>query len=606
MKRIRLFAASVLALLLASVVAHAQTVKVNNVACDAGSSVTFGAGEINVNAVGACTNTTAPAPTLSGLSVATANVGDTVTATGTGFSFGNTTVRLNATVATNVSVTSGTSLTFTVPASMTAGNYNVTVSVGAQTSGSQVLMVTVPLPTVSGFVPTSAKPGDTVQVNGTNFVNGATVTVGGISAPTTFVSATRLDVVVPAVAATSQPVIVTVGGNASMPTNLMVTAAVPAISSFNPASATVGSNVAITGTGFAPGATVTIGGVAATIVGVPTATTINVTVPTLTGLPNSFTIQVTVAGVSASSLTGLMVSAPSANVPTVSACTGTVGSSFTITGTNFAAPATVTMGGNSVTSPVVASSTSITGTVPAAITAAGMPAVIVTVASQSSTSFNCTISAAPTGAFGERDVSNNLIPTPVSRVANSVMPAHVGANGGGNTFGREVRGWSVPVASCNATPALSTVWYHNIDIMDFGRQSALEYFDFAPNQAITYSFIAQPNAANSQVGVVSFFIGPTGSPASTFVSISPNPCDFNTARVAAADPCYKTGGGENGITFQVTTNPTSPVCKLNPNERYFLNIRFQDAAGAPSVDACANQLSGGSQTCGTLMKIQTF
>jgi hypothetical protein len=186
--------------------------------------------------------------------------------------------------------------------------------------------------------------------------------------------------------------------------------------------------------------------------------------------------------------------------------------------------------------------------------------------------------------------------------------------GGGNYPGQEIRGWGVDPARCtNSLPAITSLWYHNIDIMQYGGQTTIDYFDFAPNQAVTYGFVpGTPAANNSQVITLFLTQGPIGTPAATFISVSTSPCDFDVAKVAAADKCYATATSENGFNFQITTNPTSPICKLTPGTQYYLNIRFQDARplpiGSPTTDACATQLATrpGSTTCGALLKVQAF
>ena len=217
---------------------------------------------------------------------------------------------------------------------------------------------------------------------------------------------------------------------------------------------------------------------------------------------------------------------------------------------------------------------------------------------------------AQTGAV-TADISGNLIPRPVSRAAKAILAPHAGLNGGGTISGQEWRGWAPDPTRCSGTPAITRYWYHNIDILDYGQQNALDYLDFAPNQAATIAFMpATPAANNSQVGRIFITTGPNATPAPTFVSISTSPCDFDVSKVVAADPCYKTGASENGMTFQITTNPTSPVCKLTPGTQYYLNLRFQDArpapTGSPTVDGCAVALPAGYATCGALLQILTY
>ena len=120
----------------------------------------------------------------------------------------------------------------------------------------------------------------------------------------------------------------------------------------------------ITGTNFAAGATVKFGATAATNVVVVSSTSITATTPA--GSAGAVTVTVTVGGQSGSLASGYTY----AVVPTVSSVSpnngpAAGGTAVTITGTNFAAGATVKFGATAATSVVVVSSTSITATTPA-------------------------------------------------------------------------------------------------------------------------------------------------------------------------------------------------------------------------------------------------
>lgn len=146
--------------------------------------------------------------------------------------------------------------------------------------------------------------------------------------------------------------------------------ATPTVSSISPefGATAGGTNVTITGTNFEAGATVTIGGNPATSVNVVSATQITATTPAhAAGLTDvAVTIPTPVR-------TGTLTSGFSytdAAAPTVTGIDPAKGStnggtSVTITGTNFVAGATVTIGGAPATTANVASATSITCTTPA-------------------------------------------------------------------------------------------------------------------------------------------------------------------------------------------------------------------------------------------------
>lgn len=130
----------------------------------------------------------------------------------------------------------------------------------------------VPAPTVSTVSPASGPTsgGTAVTITGTNFLNGASVSFGGTAATAvTFNSATQLTATAPARAAGIVGVTVTnPGGLNATKANAFTYVATPTISSVSPASGSTagGTAVAITGTNFQNGATVTFGGTAATSV----------------------------------------------------------------------------------------------------------------------------------------------------------------------------------------------------------------------------------------------------------------------------------------------------------------------------------------------------
>ena len=131
----------------------------------------------------------APAPTVT---TVTPNSGPTtggtsVTIAGTNFVSGAN-VTFGGTSATNVSVTSSTSLTAVTPAH-SAGAVNVAVinpdgQSGTKTNGYTYTTPSAPAPTVTGVSPNtgSTAGGTSVTITGTNFVSGATVSFGGVAA----------------------------------------------------------------------------------------------------------------------------------------------------------------------------------------------------------------------------------------------------------------------------------------------------------------------------------------------------------------------------------------------------------------------------------------
>jgi len=177
-------------------------------------------------------------------------------------------------------------------------------------------------PTVLGVTPAtgSTAGGTEVAISGVNFAAGATVTIGGAS-PTNVrvVSSTSILAVTGAHQAGQADVTVTVAGVASTLSSAFtfVTLPPPTISSIVPASGSTagGTTVTITGTNFAAGATVTIGGVAATGVTVVSSTSLQAATPARTA--GQADVVVTVAGQPATLARGFTYAAPGPNLPPV-------------------------------------------------------------------------------------------------------------------------------------------------------------------------------------------------------------------------------------------------------------------------------------------------
>ena len=306
-----------------------------------------------------------------------------VTISGTNFATGAT-VTFGAAAATNVVVVNSTTITATTPAG-SIGAVPVTVKVGGQSGTLANGFAYALSPTVSSVSPNSGTTtgGTAVTITGTNFATGATVTFGPAAATSvTVVNSTTITATTPAGSAGAVTVTVTVGaqsGNLSRGFTYLV---IPTVISISPNSGATagGTAVMITGATFATGATVRFGATAATNVVVVNSTTITATTPA--GSAGAVTVTVTENGQSGSLVNGFSY-APPPTVASVSPSSGatTGGTAITITGTNFAAGATVSFGAAAATNVVVVNTTTITATTPAG--SAGAVTAIVTVNGQS-------------------------------------------------------------------------------------------------------------------------------------------------------------------------------------------------------------------------------
>jgi len=126
-------------------------------------------------------------------------------------------------------------------------------------------------PTVLSITPTSGPTsgGTEVSIGGANFSAGATVTIGGVAATNVrYLSSASIQATTGARAVGTADVTVTVDGRSSTLASAFTYVALPppTISSISPSSGstTGGTTVTLIGTNFASGATVSIGGVAAT------------------------------------------------------------------------------------------------------------------------------------------------------------------------------------------------------------------------------------------------------------------------------------------------------------------------------------------------------
>ena len=317
-----------------------------------------------------------PAPTVTTIvpNSGTASGGTAVTITGTGFLAGAT-VSLSGTSATGVTVVSSTSITATTPAHA-VGAVNVVVTntdtqFGTLTNG---YTYTNPAPTVSTISPNTGitAGGTAVTITGTGFLSGATVSLGGtLATGVTVVSSTSITATTPADAVGAVNVVVTNTDTqfGTLTNGYTYTSnPAPTVSTISPNTGTTagGTAVTITGTGFLAGATVSLGGTAATGVTVVSSTSITATTPA--DAVGAVNVVVTNTDTQFGSLTnGYTYTNPAPTVSTILPNTGTTagGTAVTITGTGFLSGATVSLGGTSATGVTVVRSTSITATTPA-------------------------------------------------------------------------------------------------------------------------------------------------------------------------------------------------------------------------------------------------
>ncbi|UOQ98714.1 FG-GAP-like repeat-containing protein [Hymenobacter sp. 5317J-9] len=312
--------------------------------------------------VGTATGALEGAPTLTGFAPTSGPTGTEVTLSGTnlGATYKVTFNGVDARIAT---LSTGTTVTVTVPGTATTGIISLTTPSGTVTTSTLTpanFTVNSPglAPTITGYLPAAGQvQGGSVSISGTNFTGATAVKFNGTAAVFAVVNATTITATVPAGATSGALTVTTPSGTATAPTTFLV---LPAITSFSPTSATVGTTVTITGTSFTGAVNVKFNGVYATAFAVVNATTITATVP------NGATtgpITVRTPSGTATSPTNFTVTASLA-ITSFSPTTGIVGTVVNIQGRGFTGTSAITFGGVNAPTYTVASDLEIWATVP--------------------------------------------------------------------------------------------------------------------------------------------------------------------------------------------------------------------------------------------------
>ena len=226
-----------------------------------------------------------PPPTVSSVNVTSgpAAGGTSLTITGTNFR-SPATVLFGGVAASGVTVVNSTTITATTPPHA-AGQVNVAVTNADGQSGTLLNGFTylAPPPTISSFLPTSGPPGTSVVITGTNFTGATSTQFNGQTAVFTVDSASQITATVPNAATSGTISVTTSGGTATSASSFTVTSPLPppTITSVAPDRGPFsgGTSVTINGTNFVNGASVTVGGVAATNVTFNGSTMITATTP---------------------------------------------------------------------------------------------------------------------------------------------------------------------------------------------------------------------------------------------------------------------------------------------------------------------------------------
>jgi Zn-dependent metalloprotease len=163
------------------------------------------------------TATCPPPATITSFTPTSGASGTVVTITGTNLS-GATAVRFNGIAASSFTVNSSTEIVATVSATATTGPITVVTPAGTATSATN-FTITVGAPTITSFTPTTALPGTTVTLTGTNFSGTMTVNFNGTPATFSVTNNTTMTTTVPFGSTTGPISVTTPTGTATSATN---------------------------------------------------------------------------------------------------------------------------------------------------------------------------------------------------------------------------------------------------------------------------------------------------------------------------------------------------------------------------------------------------
>src|SRR5216684_148924 len=439
-----------------------------------------------------------------------------------------------------------------------------------------VLPLGTPAPSITSLTPATGAVNTSVVIAGANFraTQGTSkVTFNGITSTPTVWSATSITTPVPT-GATTGPVVITVGGQASNASTFTVTPA-PAITSLAPNTGAIGSVVTITGTNFGPSqgnGSVKFGTVVATVLSW-SPTSIVATVPT--GAVTASVVVTAAGGVASAGVTFTVTAAP-AITSVAPAAGGAFGASFTITGTNFG-PSQGNGGVTLNTIPATVtnwSATSIVAQVPSGVTSGN---VVVTAAggiSSNGVRFKvlnpgglavdqtvfadgtATAATRATAAFSTSSSNELLLAFVSSGKGTATTTTVTGVAGGGLTWVL-VQRTNTQLGTAEIWRAFATAALTNVTVTATFSQSVL-------SSMTVVSFTGADTSGTNGSGAIGATIsanGATGAPTANLTTTRANSVVFAvgddpTAKVA------RTIGANQSLVHQLLCAPSTQTCTL--------------------------------------------
>jgi IPT/TIG domain-containing protein len=535
-----------------------------------------------------------PPPTVASVTPVSGSTtgGTAITISGTNFVTGAG-VTVGGSAATGVIVVNATTITAATPVG-TAGTVNLTVTNPDEQTAtlSNAFTYSATAPTVSSVSPNtgSTAGGTAITISGANFVAGATATVGGSAATgVTVVNNTTITATTPAHAAGPASVVVTNPDtqSATLTNGFTYLLPPPTVGSVTPVSGftTGGTAITISGANFVAGATVTLGGSAATGVTVVNSTTITATTPAHAAGPAS--VVVTNPDTQSATLTnGFTYLLPPPTVSSSSPNSGltTGGTAITISGANFVAGATVTLGGSAASGVTVVNSTTITATTPAH--AAGAVSVTVTNPdTQSGTlASGFTYTAVPKPTLASITPNSGLRGTavPVTLTGTNFTPTgtSVTVSGTGITVSNLIVVNDTIITATFTISASATISARTVSVTTSSGTSNTQAFtvlgpvltSIAPSTGARGTTVPVTLTGAGLTGATAVTVSGSGITVSNFVAVNDTTVTATFAITAGAGLTARTvrvntavSGSSNTVTFTVVLPPVPTLTSISPN-----------------------------------------
>lgn len=252
---------------------------------------------------------------------------------------------------------------------------------------------TTSAPSISGFSPASGPAGTVISVQGSNFKNLTSATVGGVAAALRLSSPKLAYVTVPSNAVSGPIGLANASYSTTSSAGFTVTASAPAptyaqplVSGFSPGSGAVGTVVTVSGSGFTGATGARVGSSSTVGVSVASDSSLSFAVPSGAA---SGVITISNPQYSGSSSTSFTVTVP-LTVSGFSPTSGLPGTVVTVSGTGFSGASSAQIGSSTAAAVSVASDSALSFTVPAGASSGTIRVVNGTQSATSSASFTVT------------------------------------------------------------------------------------------------------------------------------------------------------------------------------------------------------------------------